>query len=393
MPLNRLETYRRMTTNKLPDGFFSRYWQRQHLYLPGFIPGINNPLTPEELAGLACEHDVESRLVHEHSSGNKTQWTNRFGPFSDKDFLSLPAAGWSLLVQSVNHHVPAFREVLASFDFMPAWSFDDIMASYTPGGGSTGPHFDYYDVFILQLDGSREWLLGERCGPESPLLDDCDLALLANFNTREHITLQPGDLLYIPRQMAHWGRGEKSSFSLSIGYRHPSIAELLEKWLEQQLCQLDESHRLDPSQYTPGGLLDGGLLAEIHTRLEAAVDNTDLPALLASLTNCNYPLPAGHDDHTAGALAAALGNTGYLAREEACQALYSMTGDECRVFINGEAFFTGKIPAADLSILCNRVTLTAAEATRYLQQEGDAGSLLLTMFNRGYFYLEQEGQQ
>jgi 50S ribosomal protein L16 3-hydroxylase len=205
--------------------FLTEYWQKKPLLLRNALPGFVSPLTPDELAGLALETDVESRLVLER--GKRERWELRNGPFSAAQFKRLPKQRWTLLVQAVDHWVPPVRALFNHFAFLPAWRFDDIMVSYAVDKGGVGPHFDYYDVFLLQGLGQRRWRIGDRCDVSTPLRTDTQLRILKRFTTREEFVLEPGDLLYVPPGIAHWGTAVGECMTYSIGFRAPSEVELL----------------------------------------------------------------------------------------------------------------------------------------------------------------------
>ncbi|MGB5589675.1 MAG: cupin domain-containing protein [Gammaproteobacteria bacterium] len=205
------------------DRFLADFWQRQALFMPAaFNPWIC-PISPEELAGLACEPDAESRIVagDEHSG-----WRLRNGPFEESDFLSAADTGWTLLVQDVEKHLPELRPVLTPFRFLPEWRIDDLMVSYATPGGSVGPHVDAYDVFLLQGLGRRTWRLDPSPG-DLGHRSDSTLRVLQDFKPETEVSMGPGDLLYLPPGVAHHGAGEEASITLSIGFRAPSAGELL----------------------------------------------------------------------------------------------------------------------------------------------------------------------
>lgn len=139
------------------ETFLREYWQRKPLLIRQAFPGFETPLSPDELAGLALEDEIESRIVLEHGAH---PWELRRGPFTEEDFRTLPERDWTLLVQSVDQFVPEVGELLKAFRFLPSWRLDDIMISYAAPGGSVGPHYDNYDVFLLQGHGRRRWKLG-----------------------------------------------------------------------------------------------------------------------------------------------------------------------------------------------------------------------------------------
>ncbi|GGJ07100.1 ribosomal protein uL16 3-hydroxylase [Halopseudomonas pertucinogena] len=215
--------------NTLPGGmpaeeFLRDYWQKKPLLIRQAFPDFENPLSADELAGLSLEEEVESRLVLEHGA---TPWELRRGPFAEDDYRRLPDRDWTLLVQAVDQFVPEVAEVLAAFRFLPSWRVDDLMTSFAAPGGSVGPHFDNYDVFLLQTQGHRRWKIGQMCDADSPLLEHPDLRILSEFEQQQEWVLEPGDMLYLPPRLAHYGIAEDECMTWSIGFRAPSHAEVI----------------------------------------------------------------------------------------------------------------------------------------------------------------------
>ena len=204
--------------------FLRDYWQKKPLLVRQAMPDFQSPIDPDELAGLALEEEVESRLVIEHG---ERPWELRRGPFAEDEFSKLPEREWTLLVQAVDQFVPEVGELLENFRFLPSWRIDDVMISYAAPGGSVGPHFDNYDVFLLQGHGKRHWQVGQMCDSQSPLLQHADLRILAEFETSEEWTLEPGDMLYLPPRLAHCGVAVDDCLTYSVGFRAPSAAEVL----------------------------------------------------------------------------------------------------------------------------------------------------------------------
>jgi len=206
-----------------PADFLARYWQRRPLLIKNAFPGFADPVSPEELAGLACEREIESRLVFTR----KNTWELECGPFRARDFTALPARNWTLLVQAVDQWLPEVKALLASVSFIPSWRVDDVMISYATANGGVGPHFDYYDVFLVQGRGSRVWQTGQHCTSTDVLRNDSGLKLLKDFRCKQEFLLQTGDVLYVPPGVAHWGVSRDDSLCYSIGFRAPSVAEML----------------------------------------------------------------------------------------------------------------------------------------------------------------------
>ena len=204
--------------------FLRDYWQKKPLLIRQAIPNFESPLEGNDLAGLSLEEIVESRIVLEHG---ETPWQLKHGPFNDETYNTLPERDWTLLVQAVDQFSPEVAEVLEHFTFLPNWRIDDVMISFAVPGGSVGPHYDNYDVFLLQAEGQRKWKIGQMCDAQSPLLDHPDLRILDGFEQTDEWILEPGDMLYLPPRLAHWGIAETDCMTWSVGFRAPSTAEVV----------------------------------------------------------------------------------------------------------------------------------------------------------------------
>ncbi len=193
--------------------------------MPGALPGIHPSLTSSELAWLATQEDVESRLVFTQGDGEDTHYQVRHGPFQNDVLSSLPRQNWTLLVQDVEKHLPDFRALFAAVDFIPDWRIDDLMVSFAAPGGSVGPHKDNYDVFLCQGEGMREWYLGDK---DKVVADasSSELLLLKPFVDQQPQTAGDGDVLYLPPGVPHWGIARDFCMTYSIGMRAPNLAEM-----------------------------------------------------------------------------------------------------------------------------------------------------------------------
>lgn len=233
--------------------FLRDYWQKKPLLIRNAFPDFESPIDGDELAGLALEEEVESRLVLEKG---KAPWELQHGPFEEKVFTKLPESHWTLLVQAVDQWVPEVHQLLQHFRFIPNWRLDDIMISYAPDQGGVGPHFDYYDVFLLQGIGKRRWRIGQDCDAHSERVEGTALNILKHFKQREEWLLEPGDMLYIPPGVAHWGIAEGESITYSIGFRAPSHADILCEFSQDIATALTNDQRFrDPDlqvQHNPG---------------------------------------------------------------------------------------------------------------------------------------------
>ncbi len=218
--------------------FLNQYWQKKPCLLRNALPGFTPPLNGDDLAGLACEELAESRLV----SGNfqDQNWNLLHGPFEEEMFTGLPDTHWTLLVQDVEKHYPPAQDLLMLFDFLPSWRLDDLMLSYAVTGGSVGPHVDQYDVFLYQAQGRRHWRIAEQFEPA--LLDDCPLNVLKDFDPEQEWILKPGDMLYLPPNIAHHGVALEEGMTWSIGLRAPSAQDLF-VFLGESLARREDGER------------------------------------------------------------------------------------------------------------------------------------------------------
>lgn len=234
--------------------FINEYWQKKPLLFRGAFPSFNNPLSAEELAGLAMHEDVESRIVRELESA--PHWQIVHGPFAESTFTQLPENKWTLLVQDIDKHLPDIGSFLDHFSFLPRWRIDDLMISAATDGGSVGPHLDAYDVFLLQAEGQREWQLAWQT--DGIMREGLELAVLASFNAEEIVVLAPGDMLYLPPGLAHYGIAKGDCMTWSIGFRAPDLAALLPDYTEWQLAsqatRLYSDADLDPAEVSDGRL-------------------------------------------------------------------------------------------------------------------------------------------
>ncbi|PAU54561.1 ribosomal protein uL16 3-hydroxylase [Pseudomonas indica] len=230
--------------------FLRDYWQQKPLLIRQALPGFESPITPDELAGLSLEEEVESRLVIEHG---ERPWELRRGPFAEDTFSQLPEREWTLLVQAVDQFVPEVAELLEHFRFLPSWRIDDVMISFAAPGGGVGPHYDNYDVFLLQAHGRRHWRIGQMCDADSPLLEHSDLRILSDFQGTNEWVLEPGDMLYLPPRLAHLGTAVDDCMTYSVGFRAPSAAEVLTHFTDFLAQFLPDEDRYSDAGIEPSG--------------------------------------------------------------------------------------------------------------------------------------------
>ncbi|WP_151638331.1 cupin domain-containing protein [Noviherbaspirillum aerium] len=214
-----------------PQKFLRDYWHKKPLLIRQAIPGFQPILSRDDLCALAAKDDVESRLIT-HFKG---KWQMQSGPA--QALPSFDQKGWTMLVQGVNLHDDAADALLQQFRFIPDARLDDLMISYATDGGGVGPHFDSYDVFLLQAHGRRRWSISAQ--QDLSLQEGMPLKILKNFQTEEEYVLEPGDMLYLPPHYAHDGIAEGECMTYSIGFRAPSYQELGEAFLQFMADTID----------------------------------------------------------------------------------------------------------------------------------------------------------
>lgn len=225
MPLPNRAT-RTLLGGNAPAAFMRRYWQKQPLLIRGAVPGFAGLFTRDELFALAGRDDVESRLIVR----GRGRWTLDHGPFRRSQFRALPARGWTLLVQGANLHSNEADALLRRFAFAPYARLDDLMVSYAAPGGGVGPHFDSYDVFLLQGQGRRRWQYG--CQDDLALKPGLPVKILRKFVPQHDAVLAPGDMLYLPPSHAHDGVAVDACTTCSIGFRAASFEEIGQAFLD-----------------------------------------------------------------------------------------------------------------------------------------------------------------
>lgn len=227
-----------------PQVFMRRHWQKRPLLIRQAVPDAPPLASRAELFAMAAREEVESRLIVHQARG----WTLRHGPLPRRALPRVDQPGWTLLVQGLDTHLDAAHALLSRFRFVPDARLDDLMVSWASDGGGVGPHVDSYDVFLLQLQGSRRWRIAAP--GDQTLVPDVPLKILKHFKPEQEWLLAPGDMLYLPPGWAHDGVAEGECMTASIGFRAAGRAELRSEVLQ---CMLDASERpeFDPLYRDP----------------------------------------------------------------------------------------------------------------------------------------------
>ncbi|MEW5713338.1 cupin domain-containing protein [Pseudomonas sp. SB113] len=364
--------------------FLRDYWQKKPLLIRQAIPDFESPIDADELAGLALEEEVESRLVIEHG---ERPWELRRGPFAEDAFSTLPEREWTLLVQAVDQFVPEVAELLEQFRFLPSWRIDDVMISFAAPGGSVGPHFDNYDVFLLQAQGKRNWKIGQMCNSESPLLQHADLRILAEFEESAEWVLEPGDMLYLPPRLAHFGIAEDDCMTYSVGFRAPSAAEVLTHFTDFLAQYLTDEERYTDADAQP--------VSDPHQIQSDALDR--LKSLLAEhmsdermlltwfgqfMTEPRYPEMVAGEELGEDDFISSLQDGAILVRNPSARMAWSEVDDDVLLFASGQSrYLPGKLREL-LKLVCAADALHAENLGEWLLDE-DARDLLCELVKQG----------
>nr|WP_315488944.1 cupin domain-containing protein [uncultured Rhodoferax sp.] len=341
-----------------PKLFMQRHWQKKPLVIRQAIPGFIPPLDRADLLDLAAQEEVQSRLVVQATEGGKQPWKFKHGPFGRKALPPFKQAGWTLLVQGVDLLDERVHALMNQFRFVPDARLDDVMVSYATDGGGVGPHFDSYDVFLLQAHGQRRWRIGRQ--KDLSLQPDMPLKILAHFEPEMEFVLNPGDMLYLPPRYAHDGIALGECMTYSIGFRAPSrgelAGELLQRLAEDATDAVGEGLYADPKQPATAqcGEIPDALVAFARKALEDALQD---PLALQRVLGEYLTEPKGHvsfDAEASGEMAAGL----VLDRRT------RMAYDAKHVFINGESFLATGRDAQLMQLLANDRTLSAVSVKR-----------------------------
>ncbi len=365
------------------EDFVSQYWQKKPCVIREAFADFELPVTPEELAGLACEEDVHCRLVIERDDGS---WQLRYGPFEERDFLALPERNYSLLVSECEKWMPELNALLDPFRFIPDWRIDDLMLSYAPEGGSVGPHVDEYDVFLLQASGARRWRYGAKRLENPVLIPDLELAILEEFNHDHEIELRPGDMLYLPPGIAHHGVALEPCMTCSIGFRAPTAASVLESFAL-------ETERLDQrvQRYTDPELeldrhsaeISNNEIARLRSLASGLMQEADAlwPDAVGKLLSDSAVVAEVDDDQPV--FISDLLAADWLRHPET-RLLFHQTADAIRVYYNGRAHALPQSPEvlACVQQLCQRHEWSQALIKRCIEVEPIA-ELLLELATNG----------
>ncbi|PIT73301.1 JmjC domain-containing protein [Limnohabitans sp. G3-2] len=346
-----------------PSQFMQRHWQKKPLLVRQAIPGFTPCVGRSELVALAGQEGVESRLIVDSPKG----WKMKHGPFAKRSLPPFAQKKWTFLVQGVDLHHDGVHALMQQFRFVPDARLDDVMISYATDGGGVGPHFDSYDVFLLQAHGQRRWRIGRN--RDLTLQSGVPLKILQNFEAEEEFVLNPGDMLYLPPKYAHDGVAEGECMTWSIGFRAPQEGELARELLlglaDEAFDGVGEAIYRDPRQpaVMSSAAIPPSLALFAHQVVDKALKNPDL---LDSLLGEYLTEPKAHVWFEGSENAPDLSKGVHLDRRS------KMMYDERHVFINGESFRVGGRDARFLRQLADNRSLSASSCAKLSESAQEA---------------------
>jgi len=387
------------------EKFLREYWQQKPVLLSGLFDSFADPISPEELAGLACEAEIESRLIEgavtrDSTSGRiQAELSLRHGPIPEDYFPTLPDKNWTVLVQAVDQWLGEVADLRLCFDFLPNWRLEDVMISFAAPGGTVGPHFDHYDVFLIQGSGSRCWQIGERCDANTEVMEQAGLSLLPHFECVESFELRAGDALYVPPRFAHWGSATEAGLCYSVGLRSPSLGEMLEGYSDALIKCSDPADRYtdpapaqesSPSSFHPAEI-KSAMLDEAYNKVMATLGQRSAfnRWFGCQVTQPRYPehILAPESDYDFPAINSALQAGAALLRHPGSRFAMMHDQDELLLFVDGACITLPMLCVNAVESLCD---LQLSDCSMILsgQDSPEVRNLILQLVNQGSLVIE-----
>ena len=339
------------------EQFLAEYWQKKPLLVRNAMPEIAGLLEPDDVMELALDENVTARLIKQKDR-DPNQWSVKSSPLLKADFQKMPKL-WTLLVQAVDHYSFDLSELWKKFPFIPQWRRDDIMVSYAPQGGSVGKHFDFYDVFLVQGYGQRRWQLGQMCNAETEFVPGQPLKLLPEMDVNFDEVLAPGDLLYVPPGLSHYGVAEDDCLTFSFGFRMPNVSDMMDrvgdKFAENEVLR-NPLTDIIRDQISAAGEVTANELEYLKSKIMEQLHNSNVleDAIMSLMSEPKYPenIPEAEEIGT-GDLEEALDQGYSIMLEPASRLLYTEEDDEILFWGNGEGLCVSEAFAEKLKLIAN----------------------------------------
>lgn len=332
-----------------PEQFLSEYWQKKPLLIKQGLPKLVGMFEPDDILGLALDEEAQARLITQQTTQENSQWQVKKSPLIEEDLETVldneqpSLASWTVLVQNLEQWSPELGELWQAFDFIPQWQRDDIMVSYAPLGGSVGKHYDDYDVFLAQGFGHRRWQLGKFCDESTEFIEGQPIRIFDDMG--EIIfdeTLEPGDVLYVPPKLSHYGVATDDCLTFSFGFRRPNLMQVLDTLVDVATtdAKLFVPLLLDQSSQ-PNGLLAEESIEQIKAQLIQMLnsprgDQLIYQAVSEVVSKRQYDLLTPEDAIDIDMLAHALADGAMIQIDYSSRLIYSTTAGTTIIFANGQ---------------------------------------------------------
>jgi len=379
-----------------PEQFLKDYWQKKPLLIKGAFKDFTDPIDANELAGLAMENEIESRIIANQNS----QWQVEHGPF--ESFDKFGEKNWTLLVQAVNNWSRDTQALLEAVNFLPQWRIDDVMVSFSTPNGGVGAHLDQYDVFIVQGEGKRRWQVGAPDSSLSQLLPHPDLKQVSAFTPIIDEITQAGDLLYIPPNHPHNGVSIENSINFSIGFQAPNNQELWSSFADKLIDEEKGEQRFpDHKRLTTNQpeLLEQPDIEKLKCFMQAQIDSDELftPFIGKYLTQNHHaleiliPVSPITDEQLSDILAEVDNTLVPVAGIKSLITPFQQKSDDSIetsfLFINGESFIIDKETIELATYLTKPAALTTNQLKSFISSLKNR-QLLTNVLNMGFWYVE-----
>jgi 50S ribosomal protein L16 3-hydroxylase len=377
--------------------FLDEYWQKKPCLIRQGLPGLSFPLSAEEIAGLSCEEDVPARILQE--TGGDEGWSMQHGPFTEDDFAALPQTHWTLLVTDLEKHIPELQALIEPFRFIPDWRIDDLMISYAVDQGSVGPHWDEYDVFLIQVDGRREWRVDTRPYTDSDLRPNPDLKILAQFDTEQSWVLEPGDILYLPPNVSHYGIAQGECMTCSVGFRAPAFDDMLASLSEAFLGNPETRQRYaDPALETRDnpGQIEQTEIQQVRRKLETLMHLDDASFArwfgeYVTEPSMDWLIPP-EQTHDADSLRGLLDTENILYRSTASRLAWTDSHGSLLFFADADSYALPHTVQELVEYLCQSYQYDTDSLQQLMDNHQEAIELLLELLKRGILELDHDAE-
>ena len=325
-----------------PEQFLADYWQKKPLLIKQGLPQLKDMFEPEDILGLSLDEAATSRLLTQNKIDTGEQWHLQQSPLTEEMFADLPEQ-WTVLVQNLEQWSPELGQLWNAFNFIPQWQRDDIMVSYAPKGGSVGKHYDEYDVFLAQGFGHRRWQLGKYCNESTEFIENQPIRIFDDMG--EIIfdeVLEPGDVLYVPPKLSHYGVAQDDCLTFSFGFRRPNLMQVLDG--------LVDAATSEPSLFTPllleqslqaPGKLNQDSISQIKQQLLELLQSSQGDELIAEavsevVSKRQYELLVPEDSLDEEELQQALAEGAIIRTDYSSRLIYTELDNQLIVYANGQ---------------------------------------------------------